>query len=418
MARYAALILPIRAKHSDTIRFDKIDSIMKNMFDAIVLGLGAMGSAAIYQLAKRGNTVLGIDQFSPPHNYGSTHGESRIIRQAIGEGEHYVPLVLRSYEIFREIEKETAKELLTITGGLTLESQQSQGVMHGRHNFLDQAVSCAQKFSIRHEILEPQDIKKHYPQFAVTNERGYFEYGSGFLRPELCVEAQLRLAQNYGATVQTGERVISIAPRGNSAVTVRTSRAVYAAEKVVVTAGPWMAEFLPPAYRQFFKVYRQVMYWFQIWDHVRPAFIPGQFPIFIWIFEGARNFGFYGFPSLDGKTIKLATEQYDVVTTPDKEDGEVSAAEKRSMYSDYIRGRLPGLSDKCESAMSCLYTTTPDAKFVIDFHPESDRIIIASPCSGHGFKHSAAIGEILAELAFDGASKIDISSFSIGRFKT
>jgi sarcosine oxidase len=391
---------------------------MKSNVDAIVIGLGAMGSAAIYQLAKRGKTVIGIDQFSPPHHYGSTHGESRIIRQAIGEGEHYVPLVLRSYEIFREIEQETGKELLTITGGLTLEREQSAGLMHGRHNFLEQAVSCAQKFNIRHEILEPQDIKARYPQFAITNERGYFEYDSGFLRPELCVEAQLRLAENCGATVQTDEKVISIAARGDSEVIVRTSRAVYAAEKAVLTAGPWTAEFLPPAYRQSFKVYRQVMYWFMIRDHCRPAFLPGPFPIFIWIFEQGRNFGFYGFPSLDGKTIKLATEQYDVVTDPDKNDRKVSAAEKQSMYTDYIRGRLPGLSDQCESAMSCLYTTTPDANFVIDFHPDSNRIIIASPCSGHGFKHSAAIGEVLAELVVNEVSKIDISSFSLGRFKT
>jgi sarcosine oxidase len=391
---------------------------MKSKFDAIVLGLGAMGSAAIYQLARRGKTVLGIDQFSPPHHYGSTHGESRIIRQAIGEGEHYVPLVLRSYELFREIEKEAAKELLTITGGLTLESRQSEAVMHGRHNFLDKAISCAQKFNIRHETLDPQDIKKRYPQFAVTNECGYFEYDTGYLRPELCVEAQLRLAQNYGAIVHTDEKVTSIAPRGNKEVTIRTSRAVYAAEKVAVTAGPWISEFLPPAYSQFFKVYRQVMYWFMIRDHSRSTFLPGQFPVFIWIFEKGRDFGFYGFPSLDGKTIKLASEQYEVVTAPDKENGAVGEVEKQAAYSDYVRGRLPGLSDQCESAVSCLYTTTPDANFVIDFHPDSDRIIIASPCSGHGFKHSAAIGEVLAELAVDGVSKIDISSFSIERFKT
>ena len=391
---------------------------MKNKFDAIVLGLGAMGSAAVYQLAKRGKTVLGIDQFSPPHNYGSSHGESRIIRQAIGEGEHYVPLVLRSYELFREIEKATGKKLLTITGGLTLESRQSDAVMHGRHNFLAQAISCAQKFDIRHEILEPEDIKKRYPQFAVTNERGYFEYETGYLRPELCAEAQLRLAQNFGATLQTDEKVIALAPQGNSEVTIRTSRAVYVAEMVVVTAGPWIAEFLPPAYRQFFRVYRQVMYWFTIRDHFRSSFIPGQLPIFIWIFEKGRDFGFYGFPSLDGKTIKLASEQYDIVTAPDKADRVVSEVEKQTAYSEYIQGRLPGLSECCESAVSCLYITTPDSNFVIDFHPDSDRIIIASPCSGHGFKHSTAIGEVLAELAVNGVSKIDISSFSIERFKT
>ena len=186
---------------------------MKDKFDAVVLGLGAMGSAAIYQLAKRGKTVLGIDQFSPPHHYGSTHGESRIIRKAIGEGEDYVPLVLRSYELFREIEKETGKELLTITGGLTLQSEHSEAVMHGQPDFLDQAISCAQKFNIRHEVLETDDIKKRYPQFAVTNERGYFEYDTGFLRPELCLEAQLGLAQNSGAILRTDEKVISIAPK-------------------------------------------------------------------------------------------------------------------------------------------------------------------------------------------------------------
>jgi sarcosine oxidase len=290
--------------------------------------------------------------------------------------------------------------------------------MHARQNFLDRAISCAEKFNIRHEILEPQEIKKRYPQFAVTNERGYFEYDTGYLRPELCVEVQLRLAQNYGAILQTHEKVISIVPRGDSDVTIRTSRGVYAAEKVVLTAGPWISEFLPPAYRQFFRVYRQVMYWFRIRNRFHSTFSPGRFPIFIWIFEKGRNFGFYGFPSLDGKTIKLASEQYAVVTAPDTEDRAVSEAEKQAAYLDYVRGRLPGLSDRCESAMTCLYTTTPDANFIIDFHPDSDRIIIASPCSGHGFKHSAAIGEILAELAINGATRTDISSFSIGRFKT
>ncbi|HSK31763.1 MAG TPA: FAD-dependent oxidoreductase, partial [Candidatus Limnocylindria bacterium] len=141
---------------------------MENKFDTIVCGLGAMGSAALYQLAKRGNNVLGLDQFSPPHANGSSHGESRIIRQAIGEGEEYVPLVLRSYEVWREIEHETGRDLLTITGGLTLESQNSEAVMHGRRDFLDQATRCAKQFDIRHEILGTADIRKRFPQFAVT----------------------------------------------------------------------------------------------------------------------------------------------------------------------------------------------------------------------------------------------------------
>jgi len=389
---------------------------MINKFDTIVFGLGAIGSAAIYQLAKRGHKVLGMDQFSPPHNYGSSHGETRIIRQAIGEGEEYVPLVLRSYELWREIENEVGKELLTITGGLTLETQNSEAVMHGRRNFLDQAISCAKKFNIRHEILETQKIQKRYPQFGVTNERGYFEYETGFLRPELCVDAQLQLAKTNAGTVQTGERVTSIAPQGNSGVRVQTDRSVYAAESLIVSAGPWITEFLPASYRECFKVYRQVMYWFNIKEEFRLTFLPGRFPIFIWIFGKGREFGFYGFPTLNGKTIKLASEQFAVMTVPDEVDRAVTRTEEKAMYENYIRGRIPGLSDVCSEAVSCLYTMTPDSNFVIDFHPENNRIIVASPCSGHGFKHSAAIGEVLSDLVIDGKSKIDISSFCLKRF--
>jgi sarcosine oxidase len=389
---------------------------MTDKFDAIVLGLGAIGSAAIYQLAKRGDKVLGIEQFSPPHNYGSSHGETRIIRQAIGEGEEYVPLVLRSYELWREIENRVGQELLTITGGLTLESQNSQAVMHGRRNFLDQAIGCAKKFNIRHEILETRDIQKRYPQFSVTNERGYFEYDTGFLRPELCVDAQLQLAKSNGASVHTDEKVTSICPQGNSGVCVQTNRSVYAAESLIVSAGPWISEFVPASYREYFNVYRQVMYWFNVKEELRLTFLPGRFPIFIWVFGKGSEFGFYGFPTLNGKTVKLASEQFAVATVPDEVDRAVRRSEEKAMYKNYIMGRISGLSDVCSEAVSCLYTMTPDANFVIDFHPDNNRIIIASACSGHGFKHSAAIGEVLSELVIDGKSKIDISSFSMKRF--
>jgi sarcosine oxidase len=390
---------------------------MVNRFDTIVCGLGAMGSAAAYQLAKRGNKVLGLDRLSPPHANSSSHGESRIIRQAIGEGEEYVPLVLRSYELWREIEEATGNKLLTITGGLTLESQKSEAVMHGRRDFLDQAIRCAEKFHIRHEILETADIKKRYPQFAVTDERGYFEYATGFLRPELCIDAQLYLARKHGAVVQTHEMVISVETRGDAEVTIRTNRGVYSAEKVIITAGPWIGGFLPPAYAHLFKVYRQVMYWFDIREDCRAMFAPPGFPIFIWIFAKGGEFGFYGFPTLDGQTIKIATEQFTALTDPDHVPRAVSLEEEQSMYKGYVQSRLPGISDRCRTATSCLYTVISDSNFVVDVHPDSDRIIIASPCSGHGFKHAAAIGEALAEQVIDGESKIDISSFSMRRFR-
>jgi sarcosine oxidase len=324
--------------------------------------------------------------------------------------------VLRSYELWREIKEETGTELLTITGGLILESQQSAVTLHGGRNFFEQTVGCARKFHIQHEVLETKDLKKRYPQLAVTNERGYFEYGAGYLRPELCVGAQLGLAKRHGAAIQMNERVLAADPEGNSGVTVKTERAVYQADRLVIAAGSWVSQFLKAAEAQYFKVYRQVMYWFAIKDDLQPAFSPKNFPVFIWVFEKGGHIGFYGFPALDGKSIKVATEQYARSISPDKVDRRVSAAEEQSMYRDYIQGRLPGVSNKCEAAVSCLYTTTPDANFVIDFHPGNDRILIASPCSGHGFKHSAAIGEVISELILDGRSKIDISSFSMNRF--
>jgi sarcosine oxidase len=199
-------------------------------------------------------------------------------------------------------------------------------------------------------------------------------------------------------------------------VIVRTERSVYQAGTVVLAAGSWLAQFLKQAHAEHFKVYRQVMYWFRIKDGSQAAFSPKSFPIFIWVFEKGGHIGFYGFPSLNGQSIKVASEQYASTTFPDKVQRAISAEEEQSMYEDYIEARLPAVSNRCDAAVACLYTTTPDANFVIDFYPSSDRILIASPCSGHGFKHSAAVGEVVSELILDGRSKIDIASFGIDRF--
>lgn len=387
---------------------------MPRKFATIVIGLGAAGSAALYQLARRKNQALGLDRFSPPHPNGSSHGESRIIRKAIGEGEEYVPFSLRSYVLWREIEKETGRGILTITGGVTLEKQSHSAVMHGRPDFLEQAIRCAKAFAIRHEVLETADLKKRFPQFAVTDERAYYEYETGFARPELCIETQLHLARQQGAITRTGEDVLALESH-SAEVRVVTSRQVYAAERVILTMGPWISRFLPPRHARFFKVYRQVMYWFEIEERYRRRFTPPAFPIFIWILGTGSEFGFYGFPSLDGETIKVATEQFAESCDPDRTERIVREDEIRSMYERYLRGRLPGISDRCRSAASCLYTRTPDSNFVIDTHPDDQRILVVSPCSGHGFKHSAAIGEALAEEVIDGRSKLDIGRFRFDR---
>lgn len=383
-------------------------------FETIVIGLGAMGSAAAYQLSKKGNKVLGIDQFAPPHKIGSTHGETRITRQAIGEGEEYVPLSLRSYEIWDELEKKTGKKLLTITGGLIV-GNDTHNSLHGRNHFLQTTVDTAQKFNISHSVLSAGELRERFPQFRIEDSYvGYFENNAGFLRPELCVETQIELAKLQGAQINFNEEVQRLLPLTDGSVEVRTDKGIYQANKVIVSAGPWISQFFPQ-YADHFKIYRQILYWFDIKEDMTP-YLPENFPIFIIVGTGENDI--YGFPAIDGPHggLKVAFEEYLTDTIPENVNREISREEIKRAYDNYVARHLPGLSDKCVKAVSCLYTVTPDHNFVIDTHPEYPQIIIASPCSGHGFKHSAAIGEVLSELAIDGKSHFDLSAFKINRF--
>ena len=385
-------------------------------YQTIVIGLGAMGSAATYQLAKRGNKVLGIDRFSPPHVHGSSHGDTRITRQAIGEGQEYVPLVLRSYELWEEIEREVGQQILTITGGLIMSGV--EGVMRHGSPFFNQTVACAEKFGIDHRLLTAGEIKRQFPQFKIQgNERGYFEEKAGYLRPELAVEAQLTLARRYGAELALEEQVLSFGLTPTGTVMVKTNRAEYEAENVILAAGPWITQFLGEEYRKYFTVYRQVLYWFDVAGPVSKFEAP-TFPVWIWEFGTAVEDLMYGFPAIDGagRGIKVAFEQYATPTHPDAVPREITKQETEAMYGHYIQPRFAEVTERCVKAVTCLYTVTPDHRFVIDRHPEFSNIIIASPCSGHGFKHSAAIGEVLAQLAMEGRSRIDISAFSFRRF--
>jgi sarcosine oxidase len=389
---------------------------MPKTFDVGVVGLGAMGSASAFQLAKRGKRVLGFDQFSPPHLFGSSHGATRVTRQAIGEGEHYVPLVLRSYELWPEIESAAGKQLLSITGGLIMASEGSMESRHGSNKFLDQTIKSALRFGIKHELLDTNQIRSRFPQFnLVGNERGYYEPMMGFLRPEMCVAAQLGLAENLGAEIRRDERVVEIVPT-QTGVTIRTSVEEYCVGQIVVSAGAWVASLLPELSR-WFKVQRQVMFWFEVKDSI-DAYLPGQLPIFIWEFGQHHDNFVYGFPAIEGGPggVKVASEQRETETTADTADRVVTEREIDEMYQRYVRERLPGLSKKCLNAVACLYTSLPDSGFFIDFHPQYSNVVIVSPCSGHGFKHSAAIGEAVAELIVDGKTTLDLSAFRIARF--
>ncbi|RYX83910.1 N-methyl-L-tryptophan oxidase [bacterium] len=391
---------------------------MGNSADVIVLGLGAMGSAACYQLAKRGASVIGIDQFSPPHMSGSTHGDTRLTRQAIGEGEAYTPLALRSYQLWDEIEKQSGQQLLTITGGVIIAEPQGFSQAHGNVDFMSNTLRSAQKYGIAHERLTNADIQARYPQFKVKgHEVGYFEYNAGFLRPERCVEAQLELAKRDGADIHTDEKVLSFTQHTDG-VTVATDKGEYHAQKLIISAGSWLSELLEPQYEGLFKVYRQVLYWFDIADNYL-SFAPENFPVFIWDFGTGNDEAMYGFPAIDGAQggLKVAREEYQVTTTPESVERTVSDAETDVMFERCIEPHLIGVKRECLKATTCLYTVTPDSGFVIDVHPQHKDVIIASPCSGHGFKHSAAIGEALAQMATGGKSSIDMSAFSLGRFR-
>jgi sarcosine oxidase len=384
-------------------------------FETIVLGLGAMGSAALCQLARKGNGVLGIDQFSPPHALGSSHGESRITRLAIGEGAQYTPLALRSHQLWRELERETGTELLTTCGGLIISSSAKTSRSHVEH-FFDNTLAAARKFAIAHEVLDAAEIRQRFPGFNVADdEHGYLERDAGFLRPEACVRAQLRVAEGRGAEIHREERV-SRFDASASAVTVTTDKETYVAGTLIVSAGPWLPELVDRRLARHFTVYRQTLFWFDVDGPVTP-YLPERWPIFIWELKGKKQ-GIYGFPAIDGPHggMKIATEQYEATTTAAAVDRAVSDEEKRAMYEDYVAPYIAGVSNRCLRATSCLYTVTPDFGFVIDTHPDSKRVIIVSPCSGHGFKHSPAIGEALADLAIDRATAVDLSSFSLRRF--
>lgn len=381
-------------------------------YDVAVIGLGAMGSAALYQLAKRGVKAIGIDRFAPPHDQGSTHGETRITRQAIGEGEVYVPLALRSHEIWREVEGETGEHLLTQNGCLIIGSEARQTEGNVRVDFMGRTLKAARQYDIPHEVLDPAEVRRRFPQFqAHDGEVGYFEPGGGYLNPERCVAAQLTLAHNLGASLLLDTIVRSVRQEGDG-VRVVTDRDDILAGQAIVSAGSWAPALLGPPFDRLLTPTRQVMHWFPVEPDAAQFW--AESPVFIWSHGTGANDFFYGFPSLPGSgTVKTAGEQYDEMTDPNRIERRIAPEEARFMREKHLDGRLAGLRPDASRAVTCLYTITSDSNFLIDRHPGYDRILVVSPCSGHGFKHSAAIGEAVAQVMADARSAINLSAFTL-----
>jgi sarcosine oxidase len=370
-------------------------------YDAIVLGLGGMGSATVYHLARRGRRVLGLEQFTPAHDRGSSHGESRIIRQAYFESPVYVPLLLRAYELWRELERETGRELLRITGGLMIGPPEST-IVRG-------SLESARRYGLAHRLLDATEIRREFPVFHVTTEAGLYEEAAGALFPEECVLAHLDRAAALGAELRFETPVESWRPVDGGVAVVAGGRTVHA-DRLIVTAGSWAGRMLADLALPL-EVERNVVYWF-VPGATPVAFAPGRFPIFIW---DHPSFPLYGLPDLRGEGVKVGLHHSDQIVDPDRLPRDVGDDEVATVRVR-LREQIPALDGRLNRTAVCMYTNTPDEHFVVGLHPRLPRVAIAAGFSGHGFKFSCAIGEVLAELAIDGVTRHPIAPFSPNRF--
>ncbi len=371
-----------------------------------------MGSATLYQLARQGARVLGIDRFHPPHAQGSSHGSTRITRLAVGEGPQYVPFVQRSHQIWRDIEATLGVELLVQCGGLVMGPTQGGAALHGQVDFVSGTIAVARMFGIAHELLDATSISRRFPQFTLRgDERGYFEAEAGFLRPHACIAAQLELARRADARVIAGQAVTALAADG-AGVAVTCAGTTYRAARAVLSAGAWNPMLAGGRFAQVLTVRRQTLHWFRADQPA--AYAPGRFPIFIWSHGALSSQAFYGIPIADAHGgVKVGTQQHEVDTTPDLVNRDVTDSESAALYADHVRGRLRGITPQRTHASACLYTVAPDSHFVIDRHPAVEQAIVVSACSGHGFKHSAALGEALAQWVLEGRSSLGMAPFRL-----
>lgn len=366
--------------------------------DVIVVGLGAIGSALVCALAQRGVRVLGIDRFHPPHDRGSSHGLTRITRLAVGEGAAYVPLALRSHERWRELQALTGRVLYRRTDMLMIESQgAAQASLHGQSGFFGRTEALARRFGIAHERLDPAAVRERFPAFVIAEgDCAYFEHDAGLLHPEACIAAQLEVARRHGAVLRLGEPMLELSG-GTASAAVRTAQGHYEAAQVVLCTGAWLpGQVGAPLAAPRLRVLRQVLHWFAT---ERPDWYdPAHCPVFIWLHGPRIEDAMYGFPLGDGQPgVKVATEQVEQECDPDAVDRTIAPAEVQAMFEQHLQGRLRGLLPRVVHGATCLYTMAADGGFVVDRHPQLDAVTLVSPCSGHGFKHSAGLGEAIAQ---------------------
>jgi sarcosine oxidase len=373
-------------------------------YDVIVVGLGAMGSATLFHLARRGVRVLGLEQFGSGHRLGSSHGDSRIIRETYFEHPLYVPLVRRAHELWRELERVSGTTLMKIAGGLMIGPRDGMLVTG--------SLRSAREHGLRHEILTAGQVRERFPAFRLERELvAVLDPSAGYLDPEACNRAHLSGAIAAGADAIFDDGVLYWSADGEG-VRVETRSSNYIAGRLVLACGAWIPR-LAPGLSLPLTVERQSVFWFDPGESP-DAYEPDRFPIYAYEFKPGTIC--YGFPQLP-RGVK-ASVMHDGVTIPDPDnvDRRIRDEEVEPLRSA-LRPILPRLAEsKVRETGVCLFTNTPDHDFIIDFHPEYPKVLISSPCSGHGFKFASAIGEVQADLLTKGKSQFDLTPFRIGRW--
>jgi sarcosine oxidase len=373
-------------------------------YDAIVVGLGAHGSAAAASLARRGLRVLGIERGQPGHEDGSSGGRSRIIRLAYFEDPAYVPLALESWNEWLALEAETGASILQVTGGLYAGAAGSE--------VFDGSVRSAREHGLPHEVLDADAIRRRWPVFRIGDATaGLFEERAGFLRPERAILALLEVARRRGAALHFGERAVDWRPSAGGGVEVETDRAVHHAERLVLAAGAWMPALVPDLALPL-RVERVPVAWFEPRGPLEPVSV-GRLPV--WILEADEDGTFYGFPHEAGVGLKVARHHSGDYVDPESVERSIRPADVERIRA-FCRRHFPSADGALSHSIACLYTNTPDLAFVLDTHPATSGVAYASACSGHGFKFAPVIGEILADLALTGRSTRPIEAFRASRF--
>ncbi|HUF01136.1 MAG TPA: N-methyl-L-tryptophan oxidase [Gaiellaceae bacterium] len=368
-------------------------------YDVVVVGVGGMGSAALYHLARRGKRALGLERFDVPHELGSSHGLTRIIRLAYFEHPDYVPLVRRAYELWRELETEAGEQLLHVTGTVECGEQIFEGALR----------SC-EVHDLPHEVIDARETARRFPAYRLPLERPVlFQPDGGFLVPERCIVAHVNGALARGAVVRARERVLEWDAVENG-VRVRTERGVVEAERLVLTAGAWSQDVarLPPG---LVGAVRQALAWLQ---PARPElFEPARFPVFNLALDGEH---FYGFPAHGIPGFKLGRyDHFGEGGDPDQVSRVPTLADELPLRA-FAERYFPEGAGPTIALKTCLFEPTPDEHFLLDHHPDTESAVVGAGFSGHGFKFCSVVGEILADLALDGATRHDVGLFRLGRF--